>query len=188
MSRQLLGWRRRHIGFSFPFQSSFRFHRSSGTRFELQKEIDYRLNEDVERIERRSQTWNPTWLCWPFLLGTAFSFLALVGALVLLLYLARRDDGLLLHTTNHFSWTYGPTAVLTIFVALWRQIDYFCKALTPWQEVRQGYADPRKSVLLDYKSKLQVVSLYTAAKNGHMAVVMTILGFIILKLVTLAST
>ncbi|OAL24941.1 hypothetical protein AYO22_05277 [Fonsecaea multimorphosa] len=94
----------------------------------------------------------------------------------------------ILRTSNHFTWTYGPTAVLTIVVASWRQIDYYCKALAPWDELHRGNVQPLKSVLLDYKSPLQIISFYKAAKNRHFTIITTILGFVILKLITLAST
>ncbi|KAJ9605266.1 hypothetical protein H2200_009923 [Cladophialophora chaetospira] len=151
-------------------------------------EVDAQGDENITRSARKPQTWNPFWLSRSFLLATSSILVALVTGLLLLLYLARRSDGLALHTRNHFSWTYGPTAVLTVFVAGWRQLDYYCKALTPWQELRDGHADPQRSVLLDYKSPLQIVSFWNAVKNRHATVAVTILGFIILKLVTLAST
>ncbi|KAL2421635.1 hypothetical protein ABEF95_007855 [Exophiala dermatitidis] len=131
---------------------------------------------------------NPLWLRTGFLVLTLLLFGALVSALLLLLFLSRKEDGLALLTTNHFSWTYGPTAVLIFIVAIWRQIDFHCKALTPWSELRQGNAQASKSILLDYISPLQVVSFYTALRNKHIAVVASISGFFCLKLITLAST
>ncbi len=150
--------------------------------------LDLELDGNISHAETKSETWNPVWLTQSFLIITTSILVALIAALLVLLYLARRDDGLVLQTTNHFSWTYGPTALLTIFVAVWRQLDYHCKALAPWQELHDGHAEARKSILLDYKSPLQVVSLFTAAKNRHTTVVVTIVGFIVLKLVALAST
>ncbi|KIW99056.1 uncharacterized protein Z519_00719 [Cladophialophora bantiana CBS 173.52] len=132
--------------------------------------------------------WNPIWLRTSFLSATASTFFAFIAVLLLLLYFAKADDGLTLRTSNHFTWTYGPTAVLTIVVAAWRQIDYYCKALAPWDELYRGNAHPSKSVLLDYKSPLQIISFYNAAKNRHFTVIATILGFVVLKLITVAST
>ena len=181
MRQQFFNWRRRRSELSFLSHSAlhFRYLKTKG------EEPALRPDENISHFTRK---WNPLWLSTSFLFATASTLVALIAALFLLLYLARRTDGLVLHTTNHFSWTYGPTAVLTIFVAVWRQLDYYCKALTPWQELRDGDADSRKSVLLDYKSPLQIVSFWIAVKNRHAPVAVTILGFIILKLITLAST
>jgi hypothetical protein len=188
MRRRFFDWRRQKTRLPSRFQRIFHFDRSQGSGSGQQKEPSAQLNGNIEPLEQESRAWNPFWLRRSFLFTTASTFVVLIVALFLLLYLAKKTDGLVLLTTNHFSWTYGPTAVLTILVAFWRQIDFYCKGLAPWQELQQGNADPRKSVLLDYKSPLQIVSLYTAAKNRHGTVAVTILGFIILKLVTLAST
>lgn len=62
--------------------------------------------------------WNPIWLHAGVILGVVFASTSTVAVLLLFMFLSRKDDGLALHTTNHFSWTYGPTAVLTIFAAV----------------------------------------------------------------------
>lgn len=43
-------------------------------------------------------------------------------------------------------------------------------------------------MLLDYTSSLQAVSFYKALRNKHTVVITTITGFVVLKLITLAST
>nr|KAK5443208.1 hypothetical protein LTR18_005886 [Exophiala xenobiotica] len=138
--------------------------------------------------ESTAKHWNPFWLHKSFLLASAAAFMTLVAALLFLMLLSKRGNGIALHTTNHFTWTYGPTALLTIFVAGWRQIDFYCKVLIPWAELSRDGAHPSRSVLLDYTSCLQVVSFLKAVKNKHIVVVTTIAGFVILKLATLAST
>ncbi|OAG44732.1 hypothetical protein AYO21_01222 [Fonsecaea monophora] len=148
--------------------------------------------DEVEKtsttLKSKPTTWNPIWLHTSFLLATTLTFVALISVLLLLLHVTKQHDGLGLRTSNHFTWTYGPTAVLTLVLAAWRQIDYYCKALTPWDELARGNAHPSQSVLLDYKSPLQVISFYNASKNRHFTIVTTILGFVVLKLITLAST
>jgi hypothetical protein len=141
-----------------------------------------------EAREPSTLEWHPVWLGVNFLIAVAVIFAASIAALLLLLYFAGKADGLALLSTNHFSWTYGPTAVLTLAVAAWRQIDYCNKAQVPWNEMLRGDAPASKSILLDYKSPLQIVSLYNSAKHKHINVSITILGFFVLKLVTLAST
>ncbi|KIV81827.1 hypothetical protein PV11_03979 [Exophiala sideris] len=132
--------------------------------------------------------WEPIWLHVGVLSAAVFASTLTIAILLLLELLSRKDNGLTLHTTNHFSWTYGPTAVLTMFVAVWRQVDFYCKTLTPWAVLRRGNASAAQSVLLDYTSSLQVVSFHKAIRNKHVVVLTTITGFVVLKLITLAST
>ncbi|KAI1609894.1 hypothetical protein EDD36DRAFT_59360 [Exophiala viscosa] len=136
----------------------------------------------------RSPHWNPIWLHGGILSAAVFVSTLAIAILLLLGFLSRKDDGLTLYTTNHFSWTYGPTAVLTMFVAAWRQVDFCCKTLKPWAVLRRGNASAAQSMLLDYTSSLQAVSFYRAVRNKHVIVVTTITGFLVLKLITLAST
>ncbi|KAI0455003.1 hypothetical protein F5B21DRAFT_524156 [Xylaria acuta] len=90
--------------------------------------------------------------------------------------------------STHYSWTYGPTVLLTIATALWRQLDYHCKLSQPWQTMGQGPIDSHKSMLLDYISPFQATSFYKAIKNGHWSVAASILGFAILKVAMVIST
>lgn len=140
------------------------------------------------RHDSNVRYWNPQWLKAAALVFTTLLFVAITVALLVLRYFSKKDDGIPLHTNNHFLWTYGPTVVLTVVVAIWRQIDFYTKALVPWDELHRGNASPSKSVLLDYKSPFQIVSLYKAVRNSHGTVAITILGFVMLKLITLAST
>lgn len=132
--------------------------------------------------------WRSRWLGRSFLLALVVLLIILIIALGVLLYFSKHQRGLPLRTSNHFSWTYGPTAVLTIFVAVWRQMDYNSKILTPWHELTNGSATYDRSLGLDYISPLQVVSFARAVKARHAIVVATIAGFVSLKLAVLAST
>lgn len=89
---------------------------------------------------------------------------------------------------NHYVLTYGPTAVLIWLVAFWRQVDFHVKELTPWNELHNGRARASKSVLLDYVSVLEISAFYSALRNRHFPVIVSTLGFVLLKLATLSST
>ncbi|OAL31676.1 hypothetical protein AYO20_08069 [Fonsecaea nubica] len=132
--------------------------------------------------------WNSVWLSGP-MLGTLAAISAIcVTALAVLWHFNEEGDGFTLVTTNHYSWTYGPTAILVLIVAMWRQVDQYCKALVPWQRLKQGNANSAQSVLLDYVSPLQPISLWESFKNRHRVVSTTIISFVVLKLITLLST
>jgi hypothetical protein len=50
--------------------------------------------------------------------------------------------------------------VLTIIIALWRQVDFSNRQLTPWQELQNGPSTARRTVLLDYVSPILPTVIY----------------------------
>jgi len=130
----------------------------------------------------------------PRVLGLAFSLCfnlllaALCACLALLWHYSKASNGFDLSNANHYVLTYGPTAALVWVVAAWRQIDHHTKVCAPWQEIHQGTSIASKSLLLDYLSVFQAAAFWSAIKNRHISVALTIIGFVLLKTATLAST
>jgi hypothetical protein len=149
-----------------------------------QKEIGTMHKAKLQQL----RMWNPTWLSTASLFGFVMMFIALAISLILLWRYSSDSDGFALITSNHYSWTYGPTAILVVVASLWRQVDFWCKALAPWDELHNGDATVAKSLLLDYISPIQLTSLTRAIRNRHVSVIATILGFTLLKLITIVST
>ena len=89
---------------------------------------------------------------------------------------------------DHKLWQYIPTVLLVFIIALWRQVDYHTKALVPWNELQKGPVGPDKSLLLDYISPLQFVTLFKAFLAGHIPILATASTFILLKIVLVFST
>ncbi|KAI1421314.1 hypothetical protein F5Y12DRAFT_790082 [Xylaria sp. FL1777] len=132
--------------------------------------------------------WHPPWLRKPVLFTFTALFILLSAGLVIMWYLVKRYDGIpLTLTTNHYAWTYGPTAIFTVVVSLWRQVNYCTMVNQPWHELHHGPRDAARTVLLDYIWPLQITSFIVALKNRHM-VAITILIFALLKLVMVVST
>ncbi|KAI0097369.1 hypothetical protein GGR51DRAFT_578174 [Nemania sp. FL0031] len=133
--------------------------------------------------------WDPLWLRKPVLFTFMALFIVLSVSLILLWHFANRYDGIpLALTTNHYAWTYGPTAVLTVVVSLWRQVNYCAMVSQPWQELHDGPQEAEKTVLLDYVWPLQMISFLKALRNRHLAVATSILILTLLKLVMVIST
>lgn len=130
----------------------------------------------------------PIWLSAVIIILISALFIILGVALMLVWLYNSKEKGFSLITNNHYSWTYGPTAILVLVVAIWRQVDFHFKAAAPWSELQRGGATGHATFLLDYVSPLQFVSFWRALRNRHFSVVLTILGFVLLKLITLAST
>lgn len=137
---------------------------------------------------RHFHYWNPFWLSYSFLFSFAIACLIFVALLIVLRQVSQSQNGFPLWTTNHYAWTYGPTAVLVLLVSLWRQADFWVKSLVPWQELQKGNAMASRSMFLDYVFPIQILTLWRSLKNGHFVVVLTICGFILLKIITVIST
>jgi Protein of unknown function (DUF3433) len=140
------------------------------------------------KADRKKKTWTSASLSTGLLVLTFALFLILFISLLLLKYVVGRGNGFSLLSRNPYTWVYGPTALLIIITSMWRQIDYHCKALRPWEELQKGPAPADRTLLLDLVSPLQVVSFFNAVTKSHFPVVVTISGFLILKLITIAST
>ena len=132
--------------------------------------------------------WTPIWLRRWFIAAFTATCTALVAGILILFLISRRDHGIPLITSNHYTYTYAPIAVLILIVAIWRQIDYHIKLLKPWDVLAHGDSEASRSVLLDYISPLQITSFYEAIRNKHTHVVLSTSVFFLLKLVTLVST
>ena len=146
--------------------------------------------------------WNSVWLHKIVLLGFCALFTAIFVALILLYHFSAVRHGLSTEVArNKYSWTYGPTAggfaaiserpqssclleaVFVIITALWRQVDYQCKTLAPWQELRKGASPGSHSVLLDYISPFIHECLIASARNRHWAVFSSAIALLLLQLI-----
>lgn len=112
----------------------------------------------------------------------------ILAALVALWRYSKAHDGIDLVTSNHYTWTYGPTAIFILVISYWRLVDYHFKALAPWVELAGGPSTADRSILLDYMSPLLAITFTNAARRGHFAVCMSIVGFLLLKIATIASS
>ncbi|KAH0436220.1 hypothetical protein CcaCcLH18_04510 [Colletotrichum camelliae] len=129
------------------------------------------------------------WLRRTVLMAFSFLFIACALALIGVSRHITAQNGLPLSlSSSSYSWTYGPTGVLVLILALWRQVDYNCRSMQPWWEMAQGPSTAARSVLLDYVSPFQPMACFSALKNGHYAVFISILSFLVLKLIILLST
>ncbi|KAJ9659932.1 hypothetical protein H2198_002822 [Neophaeococcomyces mojaviensis] len=152
------------------------------------KAQQHRSIHDKSIFASRHGHWKPFSLRPTGLLLFTATLLCILAALVAIWSYARGHHGLDLVTTNHYTWTYGPTAIFILVISYWRLVDYHFKALVPWAELANGPASADRSILLDYVSPFLVTTLVLATKRGHLAVCMSITGFLLLKVITIAST
>ncbi|KAJ5780636.1 hypothetical protein N7457_005796 [Penicillium paradoxum] len=136
--------------------------------------------------------WAPFFLRRPIMVLFLASFLSCLAALVALyVYSQRQDRSLGIKTDGdryYYLWTYGPTAVFTIFTAGWTQAEYRACQLMPWVLMLRGPTPASQSIFLDYLSKLNVVSLYQSLRHRHLLVSLCVAGSLILNGITVLST
>ncbi|KAL6786618.1 hypothetical protein J3E68DRAFT_420134 [Trichoderma sp. SZMC 28012] len=136
-----------------------------------------------------SALWAPIWLSKVTLIAFAITFLLMLLATALLFHFSEIHNGISVQReANHYAWKYGPTAVLVVVGALWRQVDFANKILMPWEELRTGPSSADKTLLLDYISPLLPISLWTAIKNRHWAVALSLIGQLLILGTTISST
>ncbi|KAK7426093.1 hypothetical protein QQZ08_007403 [Neonectria magnoliae] len=137
----------------------------------------------------KKHMWTPIWLTKTVLVVFSMGFAAMMLATGLLYHFSVENHGIIVQKeSNHYGWKYGPTALLVVVGALWRQVDHHNKILMPWKELQQGPAPVHKTLLLDYISPILSTSLWTAMKNRHWAVVMSTVGHLLILGTTIFST
>ncbi|KAI3317653.1 hypothetical protein HD806DRAFT_514296 [Xylariaceae sp. AK1471] len=142
-----------------------------------------------QRTIAQTQLWCPLWLRRTTLIAFALLFTLLWISLVILWKYDVKNNGIpITLSSSHYSWKYGPTAILTIVVSLWRQVDYHTKLLQPWGAMKSRATSSSQSLLLDYISPINAKCFFKAAKNRHSAVALSVLIFSLLKTVILLST
>ncbi len=133
--------------------------------------------------------WQSVWLRPIVLLIFALYSALLLVALVVLYYYARASNGLSTHISkNHYLWTYGPTAVLVLVLTIWRQIDFACRILSPWEKLATGNCAASHALLLDYISPIAPAVIWSACSSGDWDVLATCMGSLLLRLIIIFST
>ncbi|KAF4462807.1 hypothetical protein FALBO_10375 [Fusarium albosuccineum] len=142
-----------------------------------------------EAMSGRKTARQPFWLSKAALALFFLIFVACAASLIALDRVVTSRNGLPLSVSSSpYSWTYGPTAILIVVLSLWRRVDYYYKLREPWRELLAGPSPANKSLLLDYITPFQVVSIIQALRRRHYAVAASIAAFFLLKLIILIST
>lgn len=133
--------------------------------------------------------WSPLWLRKWFLAIFSLLFTLFFIALILLWYYDRENDGFAVKEgTSHYAWAYAPTVIVVLVVAAWRMVDHHAKLAMPFDALQDGPVKASESLLVDYISSFQLISLVQAARNAHLAVITSVTGFVLLKVITVFST
>ncbi|KAF2170915.1 hypothetical protein M409DRAFT_63940 [Zasmidium cellare ATCC 36951] len=130
---------------------------------------------DKKKPPQSKRPWLPLTLRKPYLLALILTTLVLIVIVQYLLYVSRRDQGIIfaedineLPLRRAFCYLYLPTIVSVVYGFLWTWVDLDVKRLEPWFQVsREGGATGRLSVLLNYPLEFLVNVPFIAFKNRH---------------------
>jgi hypothetical protein len=128
------------------------------------------LGENKDPETPLGPSWRPSYLRRRVLIGFAICFGVLALGIELLFNLSNKYQGLGSTSPNlnfHFLRTYGPTAIFTVFVALWARVAVQAKMIAPWMGLLHGKrpAPAKQTILLDYFEMWLHQVLLTAYKH-----------------------
>ena len=133
--------------------------------------------------------WRPFYLQRRVLLCFATAFALIVIAIETLLKVSNKNGGIASSSSDqHYLWTYGPTAFLTLIAAAWSRAEYQSKLVAPWVRLSKGPAQAKHTLLLDYLSDFQLFSVFKALRHRDFTVSITATIAIIIKVLIVIST
>ncbi|TGO42975.1 hypothetical protein BHYA_0004g01010 [Botrytis hyacinthi] len=136
-----------------------------------------------------SLKWRPSYLPRRVLAGCCVVFAMVLIALETLLAVSSKNDGIASASYNeHYLWTYGPTAFLTIVAAIFSRVEYQSKLIAPWERMSKQPGPASHTLLLDYVSQFQPLTVYKSLKNKDVTVSVTTTVSLLIKLLIVLST
>lgn len=138
---------------------------------------------------RTTFPWRPFYLRRSVLISFALVFVVILVAIEVLVSVSSQHNGIASASSNqHYLWTFGPTAVLTLVAALWNRVDYQSKVIAPWIRLSQQGVPASRTLLLDYFSGLQYFVPFVACRNRDFATAATACVALIVKIMIIVST
>src|SRR3569833_2637994 len=131
-----------------------------------QPPLEYALEADASGKADIGLRWRPFYLRRLVLALFVLVFVLIIGTVEALLFVSNSNDGLgTANAGQHYLWTYGPTAVLTLVAALWGRVDFQSKAAAPWMRLSQRPHAATRTLLLDYITTFQLAALFRSLRN-----------------------
>lgn len=163
------------------------------------------LDEKSAEIATQQPGWTSTYLRKTTLLGFSVVFLCLLLAVIALAVVDAKHNGIAnAKSSEHYLWTYGPTAgaffpppskvyiltgtVLVIVAAFWTQVENRTKSAMPWVILQQKATPASKTLFMDYVTPGKPEALWASLRNLHWPVAITIINSLLITLLTVAST
>lgn len=134
--------------------------------------------------------WRPFYLRRLVIASFIVTLVLILAAIEALLAISNKNDGIAtsIHE-RHYLWTYGPTALLTLFAALWARAEYQSKLVAPWRRLMQQQPmDAKRTLLLDYVSDFQILVVFKALRNKDWTVSIACTVSLLIKILIVIST
>ena len=145
-----------------------------------------------EKIDEKKSTptsWRPFALQRRALL-CAFPFPStLLASLEIIYQYSNQRQGLAtVSPGGYYLWTYGPTAILTLFGAFWSRAEYRAKQLASWARMARGPSPAESTLLLDYVSPSAPFVICNSLRHRDYLVSMSTTGSLLITLLVIIST
>lgn len=126
----------------------------------------------------------------PSLAAFSVVFLACLASIQTLLAVSNRHVGLSGDddTLHRLFWTYSPTAILTLIASFWTRLEIQTKTTAPWFSMAQGITVASQSLLLDYTSQFQPLSVISAFRNKDYTVAAATVTSLLIRVLLVLGT
>lgn len=92
------------------------------------------------------------------------------------------------NSNQHYLWTFGPTAILTLVATFWSRVEYQSKMVAPWIRMERGPSQPKQGLLVDYLSDFQPWSIVKGFRNRDYVVSIATTVSVLIKIMIIVST
>ncbi|KAK7611408.1 hypothetical protein BKA81DRAFT_212260 [Phyllosticta paracitricarpa] len=93
------------------------------------------------------------------------------------------------HKSSIWAARYLPTVGVVILSFIWKEVTNDLKKIMPWASMTNKWANSSQSVLLDYTTNVEIISVFQAARCRHFALFLALLvGFLCGALSPLANS
>ncbi|KAF4553978.1 Hypothetical protein D9617_5g068530 [Elsinoe fawcettii] len=146
-------------------------------------------DEDHPKSAKKQQLWTPFFLHRWVIFCFVFAALAMLAALEVLNSKSVKEQGIATPRPSlHYLWTFAPTAFLTILAAFWNQVDVQARRNAPLVRMSKGKVTAPESMLADYLSPWDPMSLVMALNNKDYQVSLSVLASLVLRVLIVLST
>ncbi|TGJ82386.1 hypothetical protein E0Z10_g6379 [Xylaria hypoxylon] len=143
---------------------------------------------------KTSLSWRPVYLRRIVLFSFITIFILNIVTIESLLAVLSKNNGIATaNSTDHYLWTYGPTAFFTGIAALWGRTEYQSKLVAPWirlsknRRLKQTVSASR-TLLLDYVSQFSLFAIFYSLRNRDFIVFVALTVSIIIKILVVLSS
>ena len=132
--------------------------------------------------------WRPGYLQRRVLAAFAVVFAALIATAEALLAFSDQHAGLAKAGSSRYIWQYGGTAIIILTSTIWTRAEFQAKLAAPWIRMARGPADAKRTLLVDYITVFQPLSIVQAIKNNDWLVAMLALVSLLLRVLIIVAT